>query len=241
MKNHRKKVAVVIDKDDIETTSEDSILEIQRKISIASCHKRERGLSKWLEKAVARAQHSTDSKGLNQCKINVAQNDTGATHNLTNKKTLLQHFRNIPKLPISGISSDGTALYATGQGYLSIKSDEGDIILADCLYLADAECMLLSPTTITEQYAQQYVGWSIHANSKTAQGYLKLMHEDGLNHATIPMYKEDCMWMHYLHEYSNATPQPIIHKMSTLSEYQLWHHWLGHPCDAVLSQMHHYV
>ena len=73
---------------------------------------------------------------------------------------------------IAGIDSKRTAIYATGQGYLSLQSEEGDIIMAECLYLEHSSGTLLSPTAVAIQYSDIYLGWTVYANVKNKTGYL---------------------------------------------------------------------
>ena len=220
-----------------------SITSIEHKISTASCHKRRRGYARKLIQQTNIAQEAQDRRGIERCTMldeNKAQNDTGATHSITNNKNALVKFRKIPPLPISGISADGTAIYATGKGYLPVQSDEGDTILIECLYSAQAAGTLLSPTAITVQYKDIYLGWSMHANTNNNTGYMQLIHADGINHATFSMFCENRMWFHYL-KIGEAPQQPTIRKLSSLSEYELWHHRLGHCNDTVLQKMHNYA
>jgi hypothetical protein len=130
----------------------------------------------------------------------------------------------------------------TGIGYLPIQSDEGDVILTECLYSEHAEGTLVSPTAIALEYKDIYMGWSMYANTKEENGYLQLHHIDGINHTTFRMYMENCLWYHYIHHNNNLPPlTATVRKMSTLSEYKLWHHCLGHPGPAVLEQMHKFA
>lgn len=41
-------------------------------------------------------------------------------------------------------------------------------------------------------------GWSLFANTTDSSSYMKLIHQDGLNHATFPMFCEDKLWFNYL-------------------------------------------
>jgi dUTP pyrophosphatase len=82
----------------------------------------------------------------------------------------------------------------------------------------------------------------MYANTSEANGYLQLHHHDGINHATFTMYMENRLWYHYLHHDTSMPPMTAkVRKMSSLSEYELWHHRLGHPSSAVLEKMHKYA
>jgi len=95
-------------------------------------------------------QQQTELMGLQKFKI--MQSDSGATHNLTNRKHALLHFKHTPPLAIAGIQLDTTAIYATGAGFLPLTSDESDTVLIECLYSESVEGTLVSPIAITRQY-----------------------------------------------------------------------------------------
>ena len=199
---------------------------IETKISTASCHKRRRGYERRLNQQILKSNEARDLSGLIKCEVqgaNRAQNDTGATHSITNNKSALYNFHNIPRMSIAGIASESTAIYATGRGYLPIQTEEGDILMAECLYSEHAAGTLLSPTAIALQYRDIYAGWTVYANIKNESGYLKFINEDGINHASIGMYYEDRMWFHYLTT-GPLNDNPTIPKLSTISEFELWHH-----------------
>ena len=218
-----------------------SLQQIETRISNASCHKKRRGLLKRMTKMQTTMEQLRDTRGLLRCKMRT-QNDTGATHCITDNKAILHKFRNITPLPISGIASNNTALHATGVGMITMTSEEGDKIIVECLYSPDAEGTLISPTAITSQYNEIFEGWTLFANTTNKSGYMKLIHNDGLNHATFPMYCEDNLWYHYLpSDDIKEIDQASIRRLSTLSEYTLWHHRLGHPNDTVLGKMHQFA
>jgi dUTP pyrophosphatase len=109
------------------------------------------------------------------------------------------------------------------------------------LYSEQAVGTLISPTAITKQYSEVFEGWTLFANTTNSSGYMKLIHHDGINHATLPMFCEDRLWYHYLNTNdSQHIEKPSIRRLSNLSEYTLWHHRLGHPSDAVMQNMHLY-
>lgn len=93
-------------------------------------------------------QQDTDSRGLEKCSVHT-QNDPGATHCITKYRGLLQNFKSITPLPIAGVASDETPLYATGVGMIILQSEEGDRLIVECLYSNKAEGTLILPTAIT--------------------------------------------------------------------------------------------
>ena len=229
--------------EDDDRTARKSMREITSKISTASCHKRRRGYQRKYEQRVLDCNAKRDLSGLIRCSmINTEriQNDTGATHNITSNINVLHDYKHIPKIPISGIAAEGTAIYATGRGYLPVQSEEGDILMVECLYSEEAAGTLLSPTAIAMQYSDIYFGWTIYANVKNNTGFLQLINEDGINHLSINMYYEEGGWYHYI-KTGVLTDNPTIRKMSTISEFELWHHRMGHMNTQTLCQMHKYA
>ena len=131
-----------------------TIPEIQHKISNASCHKCRQGYVRKLQQAYNRFDESKDTKGLVKCNVKhtIVQNDTGASHCLTNNKHILKHFRKIKPIAFEGIDGQNVALYATGIGYLPIAFDDGEVLLVKCLYSEHAATTLISPTAIAQQH-----------------------------------------------------------------------------------------
>ena len=98
-----------------------SMRKLEFKISNASCHKRKRGRIRKLKQHMNDAQKLIDSKGIIQCQILKSQNDSGASHCLTNNKHVLKNYGEIPPLAINGVNSGEAALHATGMGYIPMK------------------------------------------------------------------------------------------------------------------------
>ena len=218
-----------------------TLADMEQRISTASCHKRRRGLKKKVVKMNRLSAANIDKRGIIRCEMKI-QNDPGATHCITNNKALLSKFRNIVPMAVAGIAKDDTALHATGVGMLILNSEEGDRILIECLYSPDADGTLISPTAITTQYNEIFEGWSMFANTTTNNGYMQFIHHDGVNHATFSMYCENRLWYHYLNtDDAKHMDTPSIRRLSTLSQYTLWHHRLGHPNDAVMMKMHKFA
>ena len=105
--------------------------------------------------------------------------------------------------------------------------------MVECLYAADAGATVLSPTAIALQHKDVFEGWSTYANIENGTGYLKFVSKDSINHATINMYCEDRLWYHYAPTNIDAIVKPTVRELSTLSEFELWHHRLGHPNPTV--------
>ena len=178
-------------------------------------------------------------RGLKRCKI--IQNDSGANRCITNDKAVLLKFKHIPSIPIGGIQKNSPALFATGNGLLPFRSDNGDILLVPCLYCEHAECTLLSPTAIVTHYHDIYYGWSMHGNQDTGVGYLALLNRDGINHTKFGTFKENDLWFHYAHDTPSNADKPIIHRLSQRAAFEVWHHRLGHVNPSTVEQMHKYA
>ena len=235
------KVLQPIRESEFEDVSHDySLGEVEYKISNASCNKRKRGWQRKYNIRVAKLNKDSDLRGLIKCQIR-SQNDTGATHNLTNNQNILRHFQCIKPIAIDGINDNGPTLYATGLGYLPITFADGEILLVECLYSPQASSTLLSPTAMAIQHQTTFSGWSIHANIDNNSGYMQLINRDGINHAIIPMYSENRLWYHYLETNIQPNIKPVVRRLSTKSEYELWHHRLGHPNASTMQKMHKFA
>ena len=227
--------------DELEYETKLTIPELCEKISSASCHKRIRGIQRTINRAEKVAQQTQDERGLLQCNIRV-QEDMGATHCITNNKSILRNYKTLNKsIQINGIERDNVAVIATGIGFLPIVFDDGEVIYAKCLYSENADTTLISPTAISNQYGNTYHGWAMYADLVNNTGYMQLLHKDGINHAKLPMYCESGLWYHYLNTNIQGVTQPIIRKLSSQSEFELWHQRMGHPNTTVLQKMHKYA
>jgi hypothetical protein len=129
-----------------------TMLMITKKISSTSCHKQTRGLKKKLVKAMKAAVDTANERGLLRCAMKL-QNDTGATHCLTNNRNIPHKFCKLQRpILINGIEKDSVALTATGMGYLPLVFDKGEVLYVTCLFSEHAEGTILSPTAVAKQY-----------------------------------------------------------------------------------------
>ena len=55
------------------------------------------------------------------------------------------------------------------------------------LYSANCDGTLTTPTSVVESNTDKYQGFVIEANCDDGTGNLKLLHRDGVSHATYPM------------------------------------------------------
>lgn len=213
------------------------IAEMEIKLSNASCHKRARGYVRRIKQATREAIEQQEQRGLQRCSI---QNDSGASHCITPDQSIILNYERIPDMPVDGLQKDAPALTAIGKGQIPFLSDEGNLVLAECLYAPLAACTIVSPTAITKQYPDVYAGWTIHANTIDSTGYLQLVNLDGVNHSTFNIYEENNLWWHYASEIPKGEVQPTIRRLSSSAEYALWHHRLGHPNSTALENAHKY-
>ena len=100
---------------------------------------------------------------------------------------------------------------------------------------------IISPTSLTRQYSDVFMGWTLFVNTREDTGYLQLLNDDGINHAKLQMFNEGGLWYHYIPTNIQGLAKPTICKLSTKLEFELWHHRLGHPNSTVLQNMHHYA
>ena len=169
------------------------------------------------------------------------QNDPGSNRNICNKPTLLQNYEEISPIPIGGIKKGQPAIFATGRGLFPWRSNNGDLLLIEMLVCPDADCTLLSPTAIVNQYPDLFYGWTLHCNQENESGILELLNRDGINHSTFSTCMENDLWYHYAPDTNSSTGKAVVHTLSQRASFELWHHRLGHACPRTIENMHKYA
>ena len=158
-----------------------NLIQLEKKFSNASVHKKKRGISRRLSQRQRICMQQQDMRGLTRVKILhenstlTMQNDPGSNRNICNKPNLLLNYKQIPRIPIGGIKKDQPAIYAVGKGFFPWRSNNGDILLLEMLACPEAECTLLSPTAIVNQYPDVYYGWTLTCNQDSQVGTLELL------------------------------------------------------------------
>ena len=225
-----------------------NIVELETKLCNASVHKKKRGLSRKLSQRQVLANKQQNQRGITRIKILrsdnglTLQNDPGSNRNICNKPHLLLQYKKIPPIPIGGIKRGQPAIYATGRGLFPWRSDNGDVLLIEMLACSEADCTLLSPTAIVNQYPALYYGWNLYCNQDDESGTLQLLNRDGINHTNFNAFMENDLWYHYA---PDATPnqqgRAVVHALSSRASFELWHHRLGHVCARTVENMHKYA
>ena len=77
--------------------------------------------------------------------------------------------------------------------------------------------------------------------TNTSQGYLKLVHHDGLNHDTFPMYMDNNIWCHYSTDVSTSTRRTIDQQLSSRTEWKVCHHHYSHCNDTTIENVYKYA
>lgn len=96
-----------------------SLQQMEQRVCTSNYSKQQRGQMKRLSQLAESMDKAKELRELERCHLRI-QNDPGATHCNTNKKSILQQLRHITPLPISGVASDTTALFATAVGMLTL-------------------------------------------------------------------------------------------------------------------------
>ena len=104
----------------------------------------------------------------------------------------------------------------------------------------EAECTLLSPTAIVNQYSELFYGWTLRCNQDDKSGVLELVNRDGINHPKFSTFMENDLWFHYAPDTSSTTGKAVVHSLSPRASFELWHHRLGHVCSKTVEHMHKY-
>ena len=223
------------------------LVQLEKKFSNASVHKKRRGLSRRLSQRQRICMQQQDMRGLTRVKILhdnttlTMQNDPGSNRNICNKLNLLLNYKRIHRVPIGGIKKDQTAIYADGKGFFPWRSSNGDILLIEMLACPEAECTLLCPTAIVNQYPDVYYGWTLRCNQDEQAVTLELLNRDGINHSKFDTYMENDLWYHYAPDAPSRNGKAVVHALTQRASFELWHHRLGHTCSRTVENMYKFA
>ena len=171
------------------------------------------------------------------------QNDIGANTSVTNEKSAILLYQDIPPLPIGGVHKDDPAIVCTGKGYIKWTAQKGNsLLLVPIYYCAQADGTIVAPQSIQEFYNKNLSGFHLFCDCDSKTGHLKFYHRDGINHSVFEAYSDNNLWYHNM----PLTPtDDIIHstikRLSRIAKYELWHQRLLHPGEKCMKCIHHHV
>jgi hypothetical protein len=170
--------------------------------------------------------------------------DGGANRSVTNDITILSNYKDIPKYQITGVAGDTPAIYCTGKGILPWRNSNGDIMLVQCYYCADAADTIISPDDIVVTHIDQYYAWGKICNVDTSSGHLEFHRRDGIPPVQFHLYRRNGLWYHdgnTEHTSETYTTTAHIKRLTTQATYELYHQRLGYPGERTMSQIHHHI
>ena len=147
-------------------------------------------------------------------------------------------YQDITPYPVGGIERDEVAVMCTCKGYIPWYSTEGILHLVECLYSAQSDGTLISPTCIVQSYSEKYQGFVIETNCDDGSVIFKLLHRDGVSHATYPMHKSNGLWFH---TYTPVSQPPTVKRLNDSCLSALWHGRLGCAGNNVMDTIHKHV
>ena len=184
-----------------------------------------------------------------------AQNDPGANRTITKHKELLINYKKLRKpYTIGGIAEGEVALECWGVGYLPWRSVDGRYIMIRCFHSEQCDGTLISPNDVCIQHKKKFEGYATHCNvNGTGSGWIDL---NGWNGESIrfSMHMENGLWYHHMSTNMNHHPlsditqtkkrQKAMAKSAKIlekqSDFNLWHHRLGHPGMDIMENIHKY-
>ena len=179
------------------------------------------------------------------------QMDSGANRNVTNDRNILRNYSDIKPIAVYGIGNEDAACHITGRGILTLEMMEGTDLNIIMYFSSGCSGTILSPTAIV-RHNKMFRGWIQYSYVDTGQGYVTLVHRTNETHnKTIPLVLSNDLW-YVPQTYSKlvttahktdvclirpySDPGTIhIHKLSKITEYELWHQRLMHPGHQCMS------
>lgn len=176
--------------------------------------------------------------------------DSGANTCVTNDKRLLRHFKNIRRIPVSGVGDNGPACYLTGVGYLDLLTNEGDWLSVKTYYSPSCTGTIISPNAIVHDHPE-FNSWTQTSFMDEGTATIKIFNKSSwLKHKTIQMHKKNDLWFvtqPLMRTIQRATKDPDkwtytnIHEhtvnMSKIATYELWHQRLLHPSSKIMEKL----
>ena len=174
-----------------------------------------------------------------------SQMDSGANRNVTNDKHILRNFTKLDPIAVFGIGNEDAACHITGKGIMALETMEGTQLNVVMYYSAGCSGTILSPTAIVRQN-KLFRGWIQHSYVDTGQGHITFVHKtNNHNNVSIPLILSNDLWfvpqlytnlVTTAHKTNVCLLKPYhesggihIHKLTKITEYELWHQRLMHP------------
>ena len=185
-------------------------------------------------------------KSLGRVQIVRSQNDIGANTSVTNDKSSIHLYQDIPSYPISGDNKEDPVVICEGKGYLIWKSDSNDNLLVPIYFCKEADGTIISPNSIQQFYKNMYHGFHMYCDCDNKCGELKFYNRDGINHTTFKSYSHNNLWYHDIpHSTDKANISQLIHpkinRLHSAARHELWHQRLIHPGERCMTEIHKHV
>ena len=179
-----------------------------------------------------------------------SQMDGGANTNVTNNKRLLRQYRSVQSIPVTGIGDNGPACVIKGEGYMDVRTNEGDWLTIKTYYAPRCNGTIISPNAIVEQ-DKSFTSWTQHSHLDTKNATIFFYHKEQYHkRKSLSMGLQNNLWyiqqplietINRAQKHVNTTcirEEVTIHHLSTQATYELWHQRLLHPGQSVMNHMH---
>ena len=181
--------------------------------------------------------------------VTTSQMDGGANTNVTNNKRILRQYRSVQSIPVTGVGDNGPACMIKGEGYMDIKTNEGDWLTIKTYYAPRCNGTIISPNAIVEQ-DKSFTSWTQHSHLDTKNATILFYHKDQYHkRKSLTMGLQNNLW--FIQQpliptikraqnqinVSQIIEEVKIHHLSTQATYELWHQRLLHPGQMVMNHM----
>ena len=166
------------------------------------------------------------------------QTDTGTNCSVTSNKSMLHQFQWIKSHSIGRVKAKDEAIKDIGKGYIKWTSRSNQVIWILWYYAPETYGTIVSPTELAISHRKEYSGHTYQCDIDRITGSVKFIHRNGLDHAYFEMKMESRLWYAYEKHYDqklekfkhqNKRPYEVVHRLSKVAEYELWHQRLEHP------------
>ena len=178
-----------------------------------------------------------------QFNIDEPQVDSGANKSVTNDRNILQHFKEIPPIPVYGVGSDDIACHLTGVGQIALQTDSHTSLQIKVYYSPTCSGTIISPNAVVRE-SRTFTSWSQTSHLDVGHALVQFFNrQNPHSRIGISLHMHNSLWYSrqpylrlqasvsssqvcYLSTSSDDTT--IIHKLTKPAEYELWHQRLMH-------------
>ena len=134
------------------------------------------------------------TKSLGRVWIIRSQNNIGANISVTNNKSSIHIYQDIPSYPVSRVNKGDTAIICEGKGFLIWRSYSNDNLLVPIYFCKKTNGIIISPNSIQQFYKNIYHDFHIYCDCDNKCGEPKFYNKDRINHTSLKSYSHNNIW-----------------------------------------------